>query len=531
MIVIPPRDPNEQTPTDPPAEALGKLYDQFTNVQNLGEFHAAVRKRDALYELQHQEMAETPEAFQNLHPRDFYRQFDRRADDDDKSVISEAPYGIRQQLKDVLWAERDTAKNRALESYKKLFIDRQLAQLDEDRLHYFGKIADAANDVDRERYLTALIGRLKLSGDVGLLYKEDADRLIENIPSDLDIFSYNREYAADQARAQRLLLYGAYPNIRPELRGELVKQAEEAGGGSQEDDIANPQDGVKEPQTDAESVAEANTGSPTESEEALRPENTRDSESNNGASHESNMTMEDDGYATDADPLYGPSDAVAAQMQNPTKGNTPTKNPTKSNTAGGAKPPPPPVFTIQKFTQPITDKKGRTISADELNQATAVVYGEMTGSTKINSGKTLNRYEQAARRRQDIVMTELGQVGEAHALASILWNRLDNPKDFHVAGEPPPTNLKEVIEGRGQFKSVNGERYNQVMNGQVNDPQAYKLAHEAVENAARNGPMFNFTFNAAVEQNRQNPGKNDPPTINRILRRGQVNMGSGTDFW
>src|SRR5262249_34079470 len=105
------------------------------------------------------------------------------------------------------------------------FVDRQLAQLDEDRLHYLGKIADAANDQDRERYVTALIGRLKLSGDVGLLYKDDADRLIENIPSDLDIFSFNREYASDPARAQRLLLYGAYPNTRPELREELVKAA------------------------------------------------------------------------------------------------------------------------------------------------------------------------------------------------------------------------------------------------------------------------------------------------------------------
>jgi len=42
--------------------------------------------------------------------------------------------------------------------------------------------------------VTALIGRLKLSGDVGLLHKDDADRLIENIPSDLDIFSFNREF-------------------------------------------------------------------------------------------------------------------------------------------------------------------------------------------------------------------------------------------------------------------------------------------------------------------------------------------------
>jgi GH24 family phage-related lysozyme (muramidase) len=227
MIVIPPQDPNEKR-SDLAADALGQLYEQFTHVQNLGEFHAALRNRDALYEVQHQEIGDNPQDFENLHPRDFYHQFDRRADEDDKAVVSEAPYRIRQQLRDALWAERDTAKVRALETYKKLFIDRRLAELDQDRLYYLGKIADAANDNDRERYATALIGRLKLSGDVGLLHKEDADRLIENIPSDFDIFSFNREFAADPARAQRLLLYGAYPNIRPELREELVKAANSA---------------------------------------------------------------------------------------------------------------------------------------------------------------------------------------------------------------------------------------------------------------------------------------------------------------
>src|SRR5581483_11449956 len=241
MIVIPPQDPNKR-PSDPIAEALAPLYDQFTNVQNLAEFHAALRKRDALYEIQHQEMGENPQDFENLHPRDFYRQFDRRAEEDDNFVVSEAPYRIREQLRDVLWGERDTAKSRALETYKKLFIDHHLAQFDRDRLYYLGKVADAASDQDRERYLTALIGRLKLSGEVGLLHKEDADRLIENIPSDLDIFSFNREFASDPARAQRLLLYGAYPNIRPELREELVKAANDVAAEAQEEEIP-PQGG------------------------------------------------------------------------------------------------------------------------------------------------------------------------------------------------------------------------------------------------------------------------------------------------
>jgi hypothetical protein len=255
MIVIPPQDPADRPP-DPAAEALGQLYDQFTNVQNLGEFHAALRKRDTLYEVQHQEMSDNPQDFENLHPRDFYRQFDRRAEENDKTVLSEAPYRIRQQLRDVLWAERDAAKNRALESYKKLFIDHKLAQLDQDRQYYLGKIAAAANDQDRERYTTALIGRLKLSGDVGLLYKDDADRLIDNIPSDYDIFNFNREFAHDPERAQRLLLYGAYPNIRPELRDELVKAANDAAVAGQQEETPSLERELEQPPDEAGHGAE-----------------------------------------------------------------------------------------------------------------------------------------------------------------------------------------------------------------------------------------------------------------------------------
>jgi hypothetical protein len=162
MIVIPPRDPNETSAPDPAAEALGKLYEQFTNVQNLTEFHAALRRRDALYDAQHRAMSDNPADYENLHPKDFFDQFHRRADEDDKTVVSEAPYRIRQQLRDALAPERDSALDRAKETYKRLFIDRQLAELGQDRLYYFGKIADAADDQDRERYATALIGRLKL---------------------------------------------------------------------------------------------------------------------------------------------------------------------------------------------------------------------------------------------------------------------------------------------------------------------------------------------------------------------------------
>src|SRR5204863_7288592 len=132
------------------------------------------------------------------------------------------------ELKSALWEERRTVYHGAMEIYKRLFIDHQAAELERDRLYYLDKMANAINDQDRERYLTALASRIKFSGDLGLLHKEDADRAIENIPSDYDTVMFNREYAADPGRAQRLLLYGAYPNMKPELRDELVKEAEEA---------------------------------------------------------------------------------------------------------------------------------------------------------------------------------------------------------------------------------------------------------------------------------------------------------------
>jgi hypothetical protein len=316
MIVIPPQDPNETNAPDPAAAALGQFYEQFTNVQNLAEFHAALRKRDALYELQHQEIGDSPQDYENLHPKDFFNQFHRRADEDDKTVVSEAPYRIQQQLRDVLTPERDTALDRAKETYKKLFIDRQLAELDQDRLYYLRKMADAASDQDRERYLTALIGRLKLSGDVGLLYKEDADRLIDNIPSDLDIFTFNREFANDPARAQRLLLYGAYPNIRPELREELVKAANSAAA------QGSPQ-AVEPAASDLSLVAGTNDGDNSETNNDV-PASSNDQNTAGTEPHEEDTQGEDadsalagEQYATAAGPQR--SKAQAKPLPTPSK--------------------------------------------------------------------------------------------------------------------------------------------------------------------------------------------------------------------
>jgi len=155
-------------------------------------------------------------------------------------------------------------------------------------------MADAANDQDRERYITALIGRLKLSGDVGLLYKEDADRLIENIPSDLDIFKYNREYATDPERAHRLLLYGAYPNIRPELREELVKEANNASLQSTEPDIQSTSDSIYGPTETADtnqpfgSIGQYNSGTNKDTAVASKDLDAPDPESSRDESSDQN---------------------------------------------------------------------------------------------------------------------------------------------------------------------------------------------------------------------------------------------------
>jgi hypothetical protein len=253
-------------------------------------------------------MGEKPQDFENLHPRDFYRQFHRRADEDDKAIVLEAPYRIREQLRDAFFDERQSALGRATETYKKLFIDRQLAQVDQDRLYYLGKIADAANDQDRERYLTALIGRLKLSGDVGLLHKGDADRLIENVPSDLDIFTYNREYATDPARAQRLLLYGVYPNIRPELREELVKAANSAAGQASAQEVEQAEGNLPlAANADEGDHSETNKESPTSS---------NDEDAAETAPQEEELAEGEDGEAAVSGEQYAAATGrIAAQQQ------------------------------------------------------------------------------------------------------------------------------------------------------------------------------------------------------------------------
>jgi len=69
---------------------------------------------------------------------------------------------------------------------------------------------------------------------------------------------------------------------------------------------------------------------------------------------------------------------------------------------------------------------------------------------------------------------------------------------------------------------VRRERYKEALSGNVSDPQAYKLAREAVDYTARYGPIFNFDSNRASRIT----GSSDY----RDLEQAHVNMGSGNDF-
>ena len=562
MIVIPPQDSTERPP-HPAAEALGNLYGQFTNVQNLSEFHAALRKRDALYELRHQEMGENPQDFENLHPRDFYRQFDRRADEDDKTVVGEAPYPIRQQLRDALWAERETAQRRALETYKKLFIDHQLSKLETDRLYYLGKMADATNDQDRDRYLTALISRLKLSGDVGLLYRNDADRLIENIPSDLDIFSFNREFASDPARAQRLLLYGAYPNIRPELREELVGAATEAVGPP----MANLAKEAVTSETPGGAASAAGDDvdaelkrSFTKGIEALQQQEVEgDSTSNNGEEAASNPA----GGAGLVRVAVAPSGTTAqpgqkAQPQKPQnisqRGNYDPIN--KEEFASivedytviapaygtGSLADPKNPF---KFARPVIDYAGRTITPEAMNIALANTYEEMTEPERTKQNSEIKRHANVKGAKVPIVtkITEEGVASDGLGITGSYFNRLDEiqrddipeyvRRKYGTVDNQIPSTIAEIILAKVTSKTGDpviqyappynprsDSKYKQATAGSDKiKMDIYKLAVIALMATAKEGPWYDFDSFRGIAQGSP-----------RDFRPGEINLGSGNDF-
>jgi hypothetical protein len=147
----------------------------------------------------------------------------------------------------------------------------------------------------------------------------------------------------------------------------------------------------------------------------------------------------------------------------------------------------------------------------------------MTGSERINRGEKFKRSDKATATELETPMTKLGQVGDAYGEASVLWNRLEHPGDYALAGEPRPKNLRDIIMSKGRFASLRDYRYKEAMSANVSDPQAYKLAREAVEYTARYGPLFNFDSNQASQIT--------GTYKYRDLEQGRVNMGSGNDFW
>jgi len=60
-----------------------------------------------------QQHVEDPGEYQNLRPKDFYREFHRQADDDDKAIVSEVPYQLRQLARFPFRTRGDTFRHQA----------------------------------------------------------------------------------------------------------------------------------------------------------------------------------------------------------------------------------------------------------------------------------------------------------------------------------------------------------------------------------------------------------------------------------
>jgi RHS repeat-associated protein len=143
--------------------------------------------------------------------------------------------------------------------------------------------------------------------------------------------------------------------------------------------------------------------------------------------------------------------------------------------------------TLARFTDPLTDYRGRVIEPDDLNMAVATVYAEVTGSGFTRSPyNTFTRPEIVGGTKSVVTttVTEDGQAIEANAIADVLFNRLDNPNKFagKIDGRIPST-LGEVVFANGHFTSVNSNvnpRFAEALFGsKVSDPQAYELARAA----------------------------------------------------
>ena len=258
-----------------------------------------------------------------------------------------------------------------------------------------------------------------------------------------------------------------------------------------------------------------------------------DSESNNGAPPQSNVTLEDGSYATDADPPYGPGDVVAvAQTNNATKGNTPAKNQGAAKKTSQAKPKPPPpidpeheanknaVFDdiVKKnqglFTEAIKGRDGHVYTPRELNAALALIA---SGATPAARGTTAEKREV--------------QLTDAQMKMAILLARLKRlasgqvPQDHYgkVEGETPE-DLEDLAyatnnKGDNQFRELDETKFDDILSGKTpEDREAFAFAKLAVEQAVRYGAMTD-QFDDWKTATR--PGR---------FARGESNAGSQTNF-
>ncbi len=186
---------------------------------------------------------------------------------------------------------------------------------------------------------------------------------------------------------------------------------------------------------------------------------------------------------------------------------------------------------VGRFTTALSTTSGRSFSAEDLNNALALVYAEVAPGYRRSS---IRREFDLAGKDLGPVRTELDDFGrafEAQGVASTLINRLGHVRFGRYRGPHGmvrgPETLSEVIFAPDQFRAArNGgnREFQQALQGgeRVLDCQRYQRAYAAVRDTVLIGPLLDVdAFRGVVQEG----------GVYRTLRRdlGQSNYG-GTDF-
>ena len=201
-----------------------------------------------------------------------------------------------------------------------------------------------------------------------------------------------------------------------------------------------------------------------------------------------------------------------------------------------------------KFTRPVTDYKGRVIDPGALNIAVANTYAELTDPGRAKKDPNIPREARVTGAsgisKVPIVttITEDGVASEALAIAGTYFNRLDEiqrpdvpeyvkSKYGTIDDDTVPSSVSEIILAIGhsrqgssiQFAPPNDmdKKYLNALTrtGDIN-MGIYEMAVVAVMATALEGPRYDFDSFRGIEQGSRN----------RDFRPGEINLGAGNDF-